>query len=387
MPGLTDENKYASYTRLVGTLYDMQISKIDRSLGDLAVVYDINSVEASGYCAYLAELSQEKVWLVEYLIDHDVADKDNCSKNVKWLDGFMYVRDKSEKWHKIRACMRQVTQKPWAKIPVNTKTLVINPIVACLAGGRNKALANYAYDCFNKELEQKASNLRIRKPYGVNVSKNEIPHLIENDANFDGKGVIKVPYSNCGQGVYTIVNKRELDDFMREKHCYDTFILQSLVGNEKWFTQKKMPGQYFQIGTKPNAKNEKFVYDMRLTMTTNKEGFLPVSIHFRIARKPLVDDVNEVKSSWELLGTNLSVKLGENLWDVEEDRLMCFDDEFFEQTQLNEDDLIDSYVQTVLSTIAIDKICIELHDENGQFDLERFKRINTDYSLLDEIRI
>lgn len=396
MPRIDEENKFASYTRLIGKLYETQIANVDRSLGDLAVVYDSNLLEASGYCALLAELSQEKVWLVEFLIDNDAAEKEeNCfSENVKWLDGFMYVRDQFDQWHKIRACMRTVTQKPWVKIPVNTKTLVINPIVACLAGGRNKALAIYAYDRFNEYLlEQKASNLSIRKPYSRIVRKSEIPDLIEHDGNFDGKAVIKVPYTNFGQGVYTIVNKQELDKFMSVKHFYDKFILQSLVGNEKWATKKNFPaeGRYYQIGTKPNEKNEVFVYDIVFTVTsTNDEGFLPVSIHFRRARKPLVDDVNEIESSWELLGTNLSVKVigKKDSWNVENERLMVFDDECFdERVQLDEDDLIDSYIQTVLTTIAIDRLCVELHDEGGGgFDLKRFRIMNNDNLLLNEIK-
>ena len=34
--------------------------------------------------------------------------------------------------------VRYVTQRPWDRIPLNTKTLIMNPLVGCLAGGRNK---------------------------------------------------------------------------------------------------------------------------------------------------------------------------------------------------------------------------------------------------------
>ena len=235
MPRVDENNEYGSYKRLIGSLYETQLRHVDRSLGDLAVVYDKNLMEASGYCSLLAELADEKVWLVEYIVENDEEKENYSSKNVKWHDGFMFVRDRFDQWHKIRACLRYVTQKPWTKLPINTKTLVLNPLVACLAGGRNKALASYAYQRFNDELEKKASNLTIRQPYSlINVSKCDIPSIIQNDANFRGKAVIKVPYSNCGQGVYTIINQRELDDFMLTEHCYDKFILQSLVGNVNW---------------------------------------------------------------------------------------------------------------------------------------------------------
>lgn len=61
--------------------------------------------------------------------------------------GIMHIRTLDEKkrnpiWHPIRACFRYVTNAPWKRIPVRTKTLVMNKIVACLAGGRNKMMAH-----------------------------------------------------------------------------------------------------------------------------------------------------------------------------------------------------------------------------------------------------
>jgi hypothetical protein len=37
------------------------------------------------------------------------------------------------------------------------KTLILNPVVACLAGGRNKLAAAKAYDFFNAEFEPKGT--------------------------------------------------------------------------------------------------------------------------------------------------------------------------------------------------------------------------------------
>lgn len=244
MPRTDELNQHGSYKRLIGSLYDTQLAQLDRSTGDLAVVYDKNLMEASGYACLLAELAREKVWLVEYLIDNE-DDKENCSKNVKWQNGYMYVRDKYDVWHRVRACLRYVTQKPWTKLPVNAKTHVFNPLVACLAGGRNKMLAAVAYQMFNDEQVKRAgagatAGAIIRQPYSlINVSKRDIPYIVRNDVNLNGRCVIKVPYSNCGQGVYTIVNERELDDFMRVEHTYDKFILQSLVGCKDWSQKSK----------------------------------------------------------------------------------------------------------------------------------------------------
>lgn len=206
-----------------------------------------------------------------------------------------------------------------------------------------------------------------------------------------------MPYSNCGQGVYTVMNQQELDEFMSIDHGYDMYILQSLVANRNWSSSANpKPGQYFHVGTKPseddnaNPTGDKYVYDLRMTVTANSSGFLPVSVNFRKARKPLLDDETQIESSWDVLGTNLSVKLDKNSWDTETDRLMVLDDECIEHLMLTEDDLVDSYIQTVLSVIAIDKLCKELYDDpsgTGAFHFDRFKQMNPDYCLLNEIRL
>ena len=146
MPLVDTNNKYGGYKTLIKScLADVLNNKIDKSLGGLAVIYDKNKLESIGFCSTLAELANEKVWLAQYFDD---ATNAVC----KWEGGILYVRDVSDKWHPIRACIRYVTQRPWKRIPLNTKTKVINPIVSCLAGGRNKIMAVHAYNSMNKEL-------------------------------------------------------------------------------------------------------------------------------------------------------------------------------------------------------------------------------------------
>ena len=54
------------------------------------------------------------------------------------------------------------------------------------------------------------------------------------------------------------------------------------------------------------------------------------------------------------------------------------------------DDLIDAYIQTVLSVVAIDKMCKRLMRTNAEgqveFDFELFETLNPDQALLDELR-
>ena len=195
--------------------------------GRLAVLYDKNKMEASGYAAALADLAQEPVLLVPF---HDASEANsnsgvssssssvevvaasgddaggsaappaaafarNCavssssaaaaassssslsfSSVVRFTeDGVLEVRidgaacaeevdsdgdgsgsggggsvlspqasgsmaatPAAAVWAPVRACLRYVTQRPWNRIPPITRTLIFNPVLACLAGGRNK---------------------------------------------------------------------------------------------------------------------------------------------------------------------------------------------------------------------------------------------------------
>ena len=94
-------------------------------------------------------------------------------------------------------------------------------------------------------------------------------------------------------------------------------------------------------------------------------------------------------TSWEMLGTNLSVKLADDDWATEAQRLLLMDRKDFNILGIGVDDLIDAYIQTVLSVIAIDKMCKRLmkpqSDGSFVFDYELFESLNPDKALLDEI--
>lgn len=90
-----------------------------------------------------------------------------------------------------------------------------------------------------------------------------------------------------------------------------------------------------------------------------------------------------------MLGTNLSVKT-DGEWTTESQRLMLMDRKDFNLLGIGIDDLIDAYIQTVLSVIAIDKLAARLmkNEQSGQvpaFDYELFEALNPDPALLEEI--
>lgn len=57
----------------------------------------------------------------------------------------------------------------------------------------------------------------------------------------------------------------------------------------------------------------------------------------------------------------------------------------FNSLGLSIDDIIESYISTVLSVIAIDKMACRLVDDRGRFDMELFSALNPDDVLCAEI--
>ena len=111
-------------------------------------------------------------------------------------------------WKHILAAFRYVTQRTWSRIPINTKTRILNLVIVCLAGGRNKNIAAKDYEILNAELMSQLGlqDLKIRIPDTIkDVCFPEIPLWIQ---RFGGVAVVKVHYSNAGQGVYTITRLR-----------------------------------------------------------------------------------------------------------------------------------------------------------------------------------
>jgi hypothetical protein len=237
-----------------------------------------------------------------------------------------------------------------------------------------------AYSDFNKEWE--TFGLHINTPQTIwDVKKEEIPQYI---AEFGGQGVIKVPYSNSGQGVFTIVSERELEEFMKLEFPYDRFVVQSLIGNYNWSSETST-GKLYHVGTIPNAKGRTFVADLRMMVSSTENGILPLCTYARRAKLPLEDNWTSDASSWDMLGTNLSFKLPSGEWDSDTHRLLLMDRRDFNKLGIGLDDLIEAYIQTVLSTVAIDKMAESLVSPHGELNRAKFKLVNDDQGLMNEI--
>ena len=373
---LVDENQemggYFMYMKHVFQPYVK--AKRGKLKGALAVIYDKNPMEASGYACAMAEVFEEPVYFVPFF-RHDE------NPPVRFENGIMEICTQEGEWIPIRACFRYVTQKPWSRIPVYTRTIILNPIISCLAGGRNKMMAAKAYDLFNAEIRE--YGLKIHIPETIwDVRKNEIPLWLRKLGNH---AVIKVPYSNAGQGVYTIVNEKEFDAFMELEFDYDMFIVQSLIGNYAWSSDSE-DGKLFHVGTMPNKKNETYVADIRMMVGSMENGLRPMAIYARRARSPLAENLESANSSWDILGTNLSVNNHDGTFSSDSSRLMMMDRRDFNKLGISLDDLIEGYIQTILSLIAIDKMSQTLINKKGKMRVRLFSSLNNDPSLINEIK-
>ena len=372
MPLVDETNEQGGYRSLMEkTLKPRLLAKRNLPDGVLAVLYDKNEMEASGYAAVMADVFEEPVHLIHF---------DGTNKNLRWVNQMLEICTPQGDWLPIRAAFRYVTQQPWAKIPIKTKTFIFNPIIACLAGGRNKMVAAKAYDFFNGEMA--GSQLKILTPETIwDVSQAEIPLWVN---RLGGQAVVKVPYSNAGQGVFTIVNQDELDRFMQQSFFYDRFIVQSLIGNYQW-SSSGATGKFYHVGTVPSLKGNSYAADLRMMIQSTPKGFRPMSMYARRAAKPLVDNLSSGDNSWAILGTNLSFKKEDGGWGSDTNRLMLVDRRDFNKLGIGLDDLIDGFIQSVMATVAIDKMAKNLINTKGRLKARLFKSLNDDPALIQEI--
>lgn len=307
----------------------------------------------------------------------------------RWTLGnhILEVRLKDGQWVPCKVAFRYMTQRPWARIPVagsaKKRTLVINPIVACLAGGRNKLVAAKAYDMFNAK--NRVHGIELHYPETIHdVRKSEVPLWVE---SMGGIAVVKVPYGNAGQGVYTITKPEDLKAFMEEDTVYDAYIVQSLVGNHAWSSTTKS-GQYYHVGMVPDKQNDIYAGDLRMQISYDysKKAWRPLAAYSRRALTPLKEKLDGTQDSWSMLGTNLSVKLeGADSWTTDTSRLILMDSRDFNKLGISVDDLIDAFMQSVFATAAIDNLAQRLQAEDSAFDFDLFRSLNNDSALLNEI--
>jgi hypothetical protein len=115
------------------------------------------------------------------------------------------------------------------------------------------------------------------------------------------------------------------------------------------------------------------------------EGFRPLAIYARRASQPLAESLDGSIPSWDMLGTNLSTRSADGSWDTDASRLLLMDRKDFNTLGIGLDDLIEAYIQTVLATVAIDNMAVNLSSSKGRLRRKLFRSLNDDPALLAEI--
>lgn len=369
MPIYNEEDESNGYGKMIRGVVQQRAK--NKSKGILAVLYDKNPMEASGYAACMADEFHENVWLIPY-------ENDNPS-HVKIVDQQLHLVQGQELLP-IRFAYRYVTQKPWNRLPVQCKTNLVNPIIACLAGGRNKALAAKAYDLFNAKIHATGLQIQVPQTYW-DVHFEEIPLWLE---RLGGYGVIKVPYSNAGQGVYTITSDEEFEHFKNtERRDYDRYIVQSLIGHYNWSSGLSDTDKLFHVGTIPNKFGKIYVADLRMMVSFWNGQWHPVAMYARRAPNPISGECP--KDSWSVLGTNLSGKDKNGHWITDSNRLLLMDERDFNKLGLSLDEIIEAYVQTIMSVHAINDMANTLLGSKRTLKRRLFSSLVNDQSLCKEI--
>lgn len=370
MPLLDEADEQSGYRRLLSRSFLPLLQQRGLPSGVLAVLWDKNPMEVSGYASVLADLTGEPVHLVHLPAEGGA---------LRVTDGVVQVPVDGA-WTPVQAAFRYVTQRPWVHLPPITRTAMQNPVLACLAGGRNKLVAAKAYALFNARHAD--VGLRIRTPHtNPSVSYEEVPLALE---RLGGVGVVKVPYGNAGQGIYTITCEQELRAFQAVAHRYERFVVQALIGNVGWSSRTR-EGRLYHVGTMPDQRSEMYVADVRMMVGADADGFYPVAMYARRARAPLSWERPTDGTSWNVLGTNLSKRVGEGEWTTEPERVLLVDSRDFNSLGVGIDDLIEAYVQSVMATSAIDAMAAALVDNTGAFRRGFFRSIDSDATLLEEM--
>lgn len=371
-PVVGDDWSSAYWTHLKNTVLP-HLSDRDLPAGALAVLYDKNIVENSGYASALAELTGEAVFLVPC--------RDGTSPaHWRFRDDVLEIFH-GDRWQPVRLALRYVTERPWNSLPLYSRTKIINPIVACLAGGRNKQLAAIAYENFN--LDFAARGCRILTPVThVNVSLRDVAGVVR---DCGALAVIKEPYSNAGRAVYVVAQERELEAFFQRDFIYDRFVVQRLIGHRQW-RQNTVADDFFHLGL-PAKNHDVFVVDLRLMLCATPEGYRPQIFYSRRARKPLQAKIDEGSDAWSMLGTNLSYLSDQGQWLSDEKRLLLFDEDDFVGLGWTGQDLVEAFFQALFATVAIDRMACALMAPSGIFNSHLFQRLNRDDGLASELML
>lgn len=218
------------------------------------------------------------------------------------------------------------------------------------------------------------------------VKKEDVPSLAR-DLNF--LLAVKVPHSAAGVGIYLITNEADLDDFMKEKQPYEDFVVQALIGHRAWYQKRsnheQLGNQLYPRPCKTPVDNLEYVYDIRFIIACGDDGWHPAYVLARRAENPLEETIPEPGTASSVLKTNLSRIAKDGSQKLDESMALILTEETFQMTGLSLVDLVEGYIQSILSAVAVDRMCQRLMPDKEHFDLRMFQEMCPDKDLLEEV--
>jgi hypothetical protein len=99
----------------------------------------------------------------------------------------------------------------------------------------------------------------------------------------------------------------------------------------------------------------------------------------------LAAKLEDGRDSWGMLGTNLSERALDGGWNADTERLLLMDRRDFNKLGVGPDDLLEAYIQAVLSVLAVDRMATTLTAKSGGLKRRMFRSMNNDSALLEEV--
>ena len=367
---------------------DVIAVKFDNTDANPPVKVDENGVL---WIRILKDKNDQKGWFANEIKTCELKNLKN-----KEIEISQSVTNKDCEWVPIKGAFKYITKNPWRNIPLITKTFITNSSLCCVSGGMNKNLQTKAHNIFNNEMNGLKINI---PPTKSDVEYDFIPLMVK---SFGNVAVVKSPYGNSGTDVHIIRNSKELNQFMLGKHNAPEFggiyIVQALIGDKgRNIHSKAKEGAYYHVGTIPDENLNSYAADLRIMIQYDyiNNTWNILNIYSTRAKEPLgkIDNkynLRETISSWDILGMNLTVQNNDNSSKTDVDRLILMDKKDFNTLGIGLDDLIQAYIQAILSTIAIDKMATkfvkESNDGTTHFNRNYFYGLCNDIEFIQDIR-
>ncbi len=192
--------------------------------------------------------------------------------------------------------------------------------------------------------------------------------------------MVKVPYSNAGQGVYTITGAHDLAQFMDQQLAYGRVIVQELIGAPTWSEGIS------QIGTVANQQGDSYAADLRLMVAATPAGFRPVAAYGRRAHTPLPAVLSGERPSQDFLVTNLSYR-EQGEWKIDTSRLLILHADNMARLGWRWAELLQGYVQTCFAMIAIDRLAAQLVAMPDRELTATLREFSNDAQFIEELHL